>query len=306
MLFVVLTASLLVGSSLVPGAQCRSCGQSLGTTKNFEDIFKGRCYDYVEKINPQAFCGKKNKSCDELWDTFRSAFTNTSSCNTSAYMYSAFINASTHSLPRGKSMFWQGVSGFVHELTYRGKRYFALEDTLYGYTLNQLNWCWSGEAGDFNYTLCPNRNVCPSGPKTTYWEAASREFAKVASGTVQVMINGSRFPPYNRTGFFGRVELPAMNTSKVDRIRILLAHDLKLHVVEDCNGKSITELKADIKARGMEVECTDDPKWVRFYMCVDHPNHPICKNLTSKAHSNTAFGVVLYILLFSIKNMVSR
>ncbi|KAG8591474.1 hypothetical protein GDO81_000191 [Engystomops pustulosus] len=213
-----------------------------GTTPNLEDIVIGRCYDYIETVNPSV--GKKN--CTAIWEAFQGAFISKDPCSVFPSDYERYINLTLHDIPMNKSLFWENNKQLVHRLSDRGKRYMALGDTLMGWLADNLHFCGSSSNSGFDYNSCPTSSECESNAQESFWRSASVTYAKHSSGEIQIMLNGST------PG--GGFPMPR----------------------DSCGENSTARLQSVLSHRGFPYDCYDNYRAVRILQCVDFPGNPEC------------------------------
>lgn len=140
-----------------------------GTTPDFEEIFLGRCYYFVNVLHKND-CGiqAKNISCSNLYESFVNAVVNKSSCDIQMSDYQEFLIEADHPIGVNSTLFWSGTYGSAHECkkelnqsklfnyislkVTRIRNFWSLEDTLSGYLLNELTFCSELNSSSFTKT----------------------------------------------------------------------------------------------------------------------------------------------------------
>ncbi|XP_071982156.1 ADP-ribosyl cyclase/cyclic ADP-ribose hydrolase 2-like isoform X1 [Engystomops pustulosus] len=268
-----------------------------GTTPNLEDIVIGRCYDYIETVNPSV--GKKN--CTAIWEAFQGAFISKDPCSVFPSDYERYINLTLHDIPMNKSLFWENNKQLVHRLSDRGKRYMALGDTLMGWLADNLHFCGSSSNSGFDYNSCPTSSECESNAQESFWRSASVTYAKHSSGEIQIMLNGSTpgggFP---MPSFLSDFEIPNFQRDKVSRINIWVMDEINGVNVDSCGENSTARLQSVLSHRGFPYDCYDNYRAVRILQCVDFPGNPECT--TNSGSGFTSVWITMIPVWFTIMN----
>ncbi|XP_013419589.1 ADP-ribosyl cyclase/cyclic ADP-ribose hydrolase 1-like [Lingula anatina] len=110
--------------------------------------------------------------------------------------YEPFVKAATVSgeVPTDKAVFWQAASTLAHDYSGSRRRYVASADTLTGYLGNHVfAWCGQEAEPGINFDSCPLEADCPrfQGQYAGMWTAASKAFAEVSTGVIQMILNGT-------------------------------------------------------------------------------------------------------------------
>ncbi|KAM6439867.1 ADP-ribosyl cyclase/cyclic ADP-ribose hydrolase 1-like isoform 4-T5 [Liasis olivaceus] len=158
-----------------------------GTTEHLLEIVLGRCYNFINTINPEF----RNKDCLKVWELFEQAFVYKDPCSMTEEDYQPLMEMARQSIPCNKSLFWSKTHDLVHYYTKINNDFLTLEDTLLGYIADGISWCGNPFDSGVNYESCPKWTECESNPTSLYWKLASKMFAEASCGTVQVMLNGS-------------------------------------------------------------------------------------------------------------------
>ncbi|XP_069600820.1 ADP-ribosyl cyclase/cyclic ADP-ribose hydrolase 2-like isoform X1 [Ranitomeya imitator] len=253
-----------------------------GTTPNLENIVIGRCYDYIETVNPSV----GNKNCSAIWLAFKSAFVSKDPCSVFPSDYEHYINLTSHDIPINKSLFWENNKHLVHRLSDRGNRYMSLGDTFMGWLIDNLYFCGTSNHSEFNYDSCPITSECEHNAEESFWRLASVTYAKYSYGEIQIMLNGSTpggaFPV---PGFLADYEIPNFQNYKVSSINIWVMDEIDGVNVDSCGRNSTATLESVLSHRGFLYHCYDNYRFscihlpgrpVRILQCVDFPGHPAC------------------------------
>ena len=169
-----------------------------------------------------------------------------------------------------------------------------MEDTLAGFLLNNLRFCSSLGKQDFDYSLCPVncgiRNV-------TFWYAASADFARKASGYINIVLNGTRTNgAVSNTSTFFLYELPNLNSTKVKSLKVLLLHAPDQVKYETCkNPKTLVDLQKALTDKNILYQCEDNPKSIQAFMCFQDSTTKECQSV------NYALNIGLKYVPESIK-----
>ena len=160
----------------------------------------------------------------------------------------------------------------------KARKYWSLENSFSGYLLNKLNFC-SGESGSgFNYDWCPDECVLFN---STFWNAASIDYAKKASGNVRLILNGTRkMGALLNISTFVKYELPYLDSTRVKKVSVLILHSLDQEKVETCHKPAtLNYLKNVLKEKNIKYECEDNPDSILFLMCFNEPNSKECQSV---------------------------
>ncbi|XP_075716594.1 ADP-ribosyl cyclase/cyclic ADP-ribose hydrolase 2-like [Rhinoderma darwinii] len=269
-----------------------------GTTPNLEDIVIGRCYDYIETVNPSV--GKKN--CSAIWEAFTSAFVNKDPCSVFPSDFQLYINLTLHDIPTNKSLFWENNKQLVHRLSDRGNRYMPLGDTLMGWLADNLYFCGSSSHSGFDYNSCPITSECEHNAEESFWRLASVTYAKHSMGEIQIMLNGSTpgggFPV---PSFLADFEIPNFQRDKVSSINIWVMDEIGGLNVDSCAENSTATLQSVLSRRGFPYNCYDNYRPVRILQCVDFPGNPDCST-NSGSRFTSSWMTMIPVWYALIKN----
>ncbi|XP_038051004.1 ADP-ribosyl cyclase/cyclic ADP-ribose hydrolase-like isoform X2 [Patiria miniata] len=274
------------------------------TTSNISDIFVGRCEEHVQCLQ-QDQCNTNTTlrgTCDQLWGTFVDAFAYKDPCQAGNDDYDAVIAAAMPHANKDESLFWSGLPKLALNNGRVTGRYTILEETLPGYIANGLTWCGQTGAPGINYnTPCPSAysSGCANETMYTFWRAASRAFARQATGTISVALDGSRTnpPAFRNTSTFATNELPNLNTAAVTHVNILLVYDISVKGDNRralCDKGSIKDLQTLLTDRGFTYTCIEGPRGFKFLQCAGDPDNARCVEACSFAViPNASIALVL-------------
>ncbi|EDV29267.1 expressed hypothetical protein [Trichoplax adhaerens] len=266
-----------------------------GSTARIQEIFIGRCSEYqaVNKLQRQV-------DCIHVWNQFSRVFAFKEPCAVNASEYDNFIKEVS-------SVFWSGTYSFAHLYIRAVKNLETLENTFPGYLVNSLSWCGQLALPGINYNDCHDPQHCNNKNSGIFWSKMSTWFAQGSSGTVRVLLNSSRIPAFAPYSFFARYELPNLSPSKVNKIEIIVVHDLdmKVNQSERCGAGSIKTLQDLIQQRNIAWSCSDNPSSVQDILCAANPTHFQCQSIHGVLRVVTlaglgAAGAVILILLIVI------
>ena len=256
-----------------------------GTAYNIEEIIKGRCYFYLN-LQRNSNCGivPVNYDCNSIWNAFKNAVIRKSPCDIKIEDFKEFFKLASHSVPSDSSVFWSGTYNSYHDIV-KLKSYLSLEDTFSGYLLDGLRFCSSNALSDFNYETCPFDCVSIN---SVFWNAASIEFAKKASGHVRLILNGTRtIGAISNSSTFMKYELPYLENNMIDTLSVFLLHTPGQKSYETClKPKTLNYLKSILKYKEIKYECHDNPEQILLLMCFNDINAKECKHVKKLIHSN--------------------
>ncbi|XP_044152747.1 ADP-ribosyl cyclase/cyclic ADP-ribose hydrolase 2 isoform X2 [Bufo gargarizans] len=247
--------------------------KGLGTTPHLENIVIGRCYDYIETVNPSV-----GKNCSAIWEALKSAFISKDPCSVFPSDYERYINLTLHDIPMNKSLFWENNKQLVHRFSDRGKRSMPLGDTLMGFLADNMNFC--GAANN-------------SGGLEIAVGAAEFTYAKHSYGEIQIMLNGSTpeggFP---QPSFLADFEIPNFQKDKVSSINIWVMDEIDGMDVDSCGKNSTAILESVLARRGFSYKCYDNYRPVHILQCVDFPGWPSCTTDSSSGFTSSWMTMV--------------
>jgi hypothetical protein len=152
-----------------------------------------------------------------------------------------------------------------------------------------MNFCSSNGVTDFTYDSCPVDCVTRNAP---FWNAASADFAKKASGYIKIILNGTRsIGAISNTSTFFLQELPNLDSSKVKQLTVFLLHSPNQQKFETCaNPKTLTILKNALAEKNINYVCEDNPDQVLFLMCFYDPFSKECQAIKYLINSSGILG----------------
>ncbi|XP_055364411.1 ADP-ribosyl cyclase/cyclic ADP-ribose hydrolase 1-like isoform X2 [Betta splendens] len=243
----------------------------LGTTPNIRQIVVGRCYNYINLVNPSY-----RYDCEEIWRQFEEAVVHQSYCNVTVEDYGQMFYAVPQSWPCDRFLFWSKTRTLMHSYAAVVRHFWTLEDTPVGYMFNDLIWCGQEDSG-FDFSSCPEWSTCGNHPVYSLWRQASQIFAEMACGNVTVLLNGSIVNAFNRKSMFGSVELDNLDPQKVDYVNVKVVTNLNGPSIESCSQGSIVDLLHILQSRGFHWTCTDNDQTLMILQCVQDPKQPSCQ-----------------------------
>uniref|UniRef100_UPI0037E90F2F ADP-ribosyl cyclase/cyclic ADP-ribose hydrolase 1-like n=1 Tax=Semicossyphus pulcher TaxID=241346 RepID=UPI0037E90F2F len=199
-------------------------------TAQFRATFKKRCEAY----------GETSHICENKWAAFEQAYVGEDHCGFSEGNYDQLFAETNFKHPCGKTMFWSKTKDLVHEFTKKRDCFVTLEDTLLGSVLDGLEWC--GKEGN-KETYTQQCQKCQPNPVSSFWKTASTRFTQHACGEASVMLDGERKEPYNSNSFFGGVEVPNLQPSKVTHLTVVL---VTKESWGSCTCESLGSLRKDL------------------------------------------------------------
>jgi len=241
--------------------------------------------------------------------------------------FDGYLAATDHAVPRDRAMFWSGSAGgtaygsygTVHALADSTRRYWTLEDTMWGGLANGLTFC-SGdmERQPFNFTTCPTFgdildrgllwvNMTYKFGAFAFWPAASKHFARKATGHVSMLVypaNGRPIyrPPTQQApgSIFATIEIYNLVASQIDSFTVMVITEDNMPS-EVCGRGSLVNLTRDLTAiagiHPSRIFCEDDPDQVAHLLCVDDPNNKWCtfaRNVPSESKTSTYLRYAAY------------
>lgn len=245
-----------------------------GSSKNLKEIMIGRCFDYLENVNPSAGV----KDCTKIWDEFLKVFNGKDPCNIKEQDYNNFLRLVEHDIPVSQSIFWSQTREITSKFSEITASYMPLESTLTGYLVDGLNWCGSGSIKGPNYVSCPSWNDCENNAVRSFWRSASKMYASKAQGVVTVMLNGSSTAnAFRDTSIFAEIEVGNLDKAKVTLVRLWIIDNLMGPDIESCGSGSVGKLELILKEKGIEYVCEDNHRPVQILLCVTKADSPTCK-----------------------------
>lgn len=267
-------------------------------TQDIEDVLLGRCKENgVLKPLVQL---DSSVTCKTYVDHLMSVWTEDNlDITTKDYDdLFLFVNADFAS-PKDKSMFWAGVpKPLVNDYTNQASRFTQMVETPGGSLLTDTTFCADNYYNPITklcykkYTRLPAWNEMQGGfhgAQAAWWQGASREFAKGASGHTYIFFLGSSqyLTAFYDETILAKVEIPNMDANKIDKVTILFAKEHGYDKEETCTskGSSIEKLTELLKDKAGfapdQIECIDQPMQIELLLCVDDPDDPSCQRYRS-------------------------
>ncbi|KAM4807638.1 ADP-ribosyl cyclase/cyclic ADP-ribose hydrolase 2 [Rhinophrynus dorsalis] len=268
-----------------------------GTTPNLEEIVIGRCYDYIETVNPSV--GKKN--CSAIWEAFKNAFVNKDPCSVLPADYELYIKLTLHDIPVNKSLFWENNKQLVHRYANKAIHYMPLGDTLIGWLGDNLNWCGRASDPGMEYSSCPTTKECENNAQESFWRIASVTYAQHSSGEIQIMLNGSTpggaFPI---PSFLADFEIPNFQRHNISCINIWVMDEIGGPDIDSCGRNSTAVLENVLATKNFSYKCFDNYRPVRILQCVNFPEALECSTSSSQGSGTLWIAIILPLLVLII------
>jgi hypothetical protein len=141
----------------------------------------------------------------------------------------------------------------------------------------------------------------------TFWNAASKWFAKKSKGSALVLLSGNyKTAVYNGSTFY-KYELPYIN---INKLNVLLVSSPDSKRYETCaTGSSLNELKEYLLTKNIQYECIDNSNELIFYMCFKHPSTQECLSIlrnSTEFLTKKFFKFKIIFLIFSTRSLIFR
>ncbi|XP_078534576.1 ADP-ribosyl cyclase/cyclic ADP-ribose hydrolase 2 [Lissotriton helveticus] len=268
-----------------------------GTTHNLESIVIGRCNSYIRLVNPSV--GEKN--CSQIWEAFQLAFVNKDPCSVLPSDYGLYINLTIHKIPPNKSLFWENNKLLVHRYADKARRFIPLGDSLMGWIVDDLNWCGQMSYPGVDYISCPTTSECENNAIESLWRIASVTYARISSGIIYIMLNGSSpggaFPSKS---FLADYELPNFQSAQVSRFEIWVNDEIEGPDLDSCGTGSLKTLGNLLDSNGYKYSCTDKYRPVQLIQCVDFPRDHRCALCSSGSIMETSAPIFLQLAILVV------
>ncbi|XP_065840546.1 ADP-ribosyl cyclase/cyclic ADP-ribose hydrolase-like [Oscarella lobularis] len=250
---------------------CAAAIAAKGTTPHIRDIFIGRC-EYFKRFGLDASSFASFLDCNSTWNAFFRAFAFKQHCDVELDAFDSFYTITKQKVPTGKSTFWSGTQALSQLFASDGLRAYTIRQTFMGFLVDELTWCGSStDSSGLNFTYCPsfNENDCSNQAMASFWGGASKQFALQSTGSVYLLLNGSRGsrPAFVNTSFFGLYELPNLSLDQNEKVQILIANTLGMTPNENCDTGSLVTLKERLTSRGLQYSCEDNPPILKYMLC---------------------------------------
>jgi len=234
-----------------------------------------------------------NLDCNQLWDRFRSAWAGKDNCAVKETDYNEFFSlVHNDKSVKDRLLFYSGVRRLTQDFTQTNENYVTLERTITGMIGNDLDFCGCTSESKtcvdgISYDTCKKCTGDAKDASYRFWEAASKNFAKRASGVSYVMLNGSKNADekaYHKWSFFKNYELPELaklgRQGVVRKLVIFVVSDLDRKMREGCKNSdgSVAVLIQDARKLGIKkVRCVDDPRMIINILCAKNPRAKQCR-----------------------------
>jgi hypothetical protein len=108
----------LLALQLAPATSQQCNTTYLGTTRNFEEIFLGRCYYFLNVLHGRdCKIHSLNINCTALLDAFSAAVINKAACDIKIDDFNEFLKLANHPLGVNTTLFWSGTYNPAHART---------------------------------------------------------------------------------------------------------------------------------------------------------------------------------------------
>jgi len=170
------------------------------------------------------------------------------------------------------------------------RSYWSLEDSFTGYLLNEFNFCSSQSINTFAFDSCPRSCVTSNNP---FWNAASSNFAKRATGDAIVVMNGTRsFGALSNTSTFFNYELSKLSFPPVRQLKVYLVHVPGQTKYETCKEpKTLITLKSILESKQINYVCEDNPENIIFSMCFMDASSKECQAVKAALMPNNSISI---------------
>ncbi|KAK1806439.1 hypothetical protein P4O66_004956 [Electrophorus voltai] len=242
--------AIVIGLAVVLGVTVKN----LKKPDSFKNVVIGKCETYLkENTNLSGY-----SDCETIWQVFEQAYVGRDPCDVPPEAYYPLINLVKNQLACNTMLFWSKTKTLVHEFTENRECLVTLEDTLLGFTFNELTWCSKNQSKETFTTDCPLWSYCVNNPVRSFWIKASANFAAIACGNVSTMLNGSLESPFSSTSIFGDVEVRNLDSTKVHSLTVLLVtKDTDMTTCENASFKDLqSALNPNITYNCREVPLT--------------------------------------------------
>ncbi|KAM3622113.1 uncharacterized protein V6R79_020493 [Siganus canaliculatus] len=223
--------------------------------KELEEHITESCNDYKYKTTPQKDPNHAKVNCRAFLNKFKSAFVNKNPKTMTPESYHDLMENFKPPEHKNKYLFWSGTKDMIRWLIAENKNsyFYHIHDTVFRFLDIDEAWCGKPKSKEIFTKGCPALEDAIS-PVDCYWKAASRAFAKAATGKVTVLLSDKRF--YNSTSYFATDELPYLNSKKVTALRVLI-------VTTDatkgkCDHESLADLRKDAGALKNKYHCRQE------------------------------------------------
>ncbi len=132
---------------------------------------------------------------------------------------------------------------------------------------------------------------------SSFWNAASIDFAKKAKGSVNIVLNGTRtFGAISNRSTFFNYELPQFKNDRITQVKVILLHSPDQPKYETCNQpKTLIYLENILKEKNIKYVCEDNPQNIFLLMCFYDPFSKECQAI--KFLLNTSIKIIGSLLL---------
>ncbi|TNN14911.1 ADP-ribosyl cyclase/cyclic ADP-ribose hydrolase 1 isoform 1 [Schistosoma japonicum] len=241
----------------------------------FADIVISRCILWTVTHNIT------NVNCVDVWSSFEKillSISNQSECIVKSHLFDNFVHKTfeMQQQPNQSGQYFHSqVTNVIRGMCKRLGVCRSLETTFPGYLFDELDWCNNSLIDSSHYgTVCKCDYY--NGVINAFWKSASAEYARRASGTIFVVLNGSAKLPFNENR-------------------------------HTCESINLLRLSSKVKSSNISFSCINDPLEFKHYQCIQNPFNKQCR-FASSANSNRFKTLLLLSSLFicSITNSFCR
>jgi hypothetical protein len=163
-----------------------------------------------------------------------------------------------------------------------------------------MQFCSASGLQGFSNISCPIDCVTRNSP---FWNAASIDFARKASGVATVILNGTRpSGAISKTSTFLNYELPQLSSENVTKLVVFLLHNPGFPKYETCKNISTLNLVIEVlNKNNITYECDDNPEDILYFMCFQNPQSGECqaiRNILNKFPVLVPNSLLLTLALF--------
>ncbi|XP_071369996.1 ADP-ribosyl cyclase/cyclic ADP-ribose hydrolase 2-like [Centroberyx affinis] len=176
---------------------------------------------------------------------FSSAFVNKDPSKITPADYDNLVKAVSIEIPQNKLLLYSGTGQLLPD---NPDTYVHVWQTIYGILGNFPLWCVMKNGKEVFSEGCDSKNPkcrdCSHKPADEYWAAVSAGFAKAASGSVIVLLNGDL--GYMDDSYFAKYEVPNLDFSSkgVTALRVLMVNKID---ADSCKKANLIKLQEDMK-----------------------------------------------------------
>jgi hypothetical protein len=115
LLFVLIARSTQISTKTTTNQPCTQSPTQTGTTANFEQIFLGRCYYFINVLYGNDCSVRSQKiNCPNLLAEFNKAVLKKNPCEITIDDFTPFLRSAYHPIAPNSTLFWSGASNPAH------------------------------------------------------------------------------------------------------------------------------------------------------------------------------------------------